>query len=148
MADLRRFVAAQQPVYSQVLQELGAGRKQSHWMWFVFPQLRGLGQSHIAKHYALNSLDEARDYMQHEVLGPRLVTCTRLVCDSSSATISTIFSYPDDLKFHSSMTLFYLACREYAMAEIADFEQALARYFDGHLDDQTMGLLALKNSLD
>src|SRR6187402_3110421 len=103
---LQRFVDAQQPVYTAVLAELRAGRKRSHWMWFVFPQLTGLGHSAMAHHYAIASLDEARSYLSHPVLGARLRECSALVLALDHRSIHEIFGSPDDLKFHSSMTLF------------------------------------------
>src|SRR5690606_29192669 len=107
--DLDRFIRAQQPVMAQVRGELSAGRKGTHWMWFVFPQLAGLGSSQRAQAYALSSLDEARAYLAHPVLGHRLVECTELVNRVDGSTAHDIFGSPDDLKFHSCMTLFSLA---------------------------------------
>ena len=118
--QLSRFVHAQDPVYADVLDELRQGRKQTHWMWFIFPQFKGLGHSATAKSFAINSLDEARAYLRHPVLGPRLIECARLVASISNRTVSSIFGYPDDLKFRSSITLF---------ARVSDdplFEQLLA----------------------
>src|SRR5512140_2217155 len=106
---LERFVAAQAAVIDRVLDELRAGRKQSHWMWFVFPQLAGLGRSPTAVHYAIASLDEARAYLVHPILGERLRACTRLVLDVKGKSAHDIFGSPDELKFHSSMTLFAAA---------------------------------------
>ncbi len=107
--DLDRFVRAQDPVLAQVRRELGEGRKRSHWMWFVFPQLRGLGRSAMAQHYGIGSLDEARAYLAHPVLGPRLVECTGLVNRVEGRSVHEISGGPDDLKFHSSVTLSALA---------------------------------------
>ena len=107
--DLDRFVLAQEPVIAQVRAELKAGRKATHWMWFVFPQLAGLGFSHRAQLYAIASLDEAKAYLAHPVLGRRLVECTDLVNAVEGLSAHDIFGSPDDLKFHSSMTLFSLA---------------------------------------
>jgi len=100
--DLQRFVDAQNPVFEQVCSELRAGRKASHWMWYIFPQLRGLGHSPTAIHFALSSLEEARAYLEHPILGPRLRTCTSLVNDLTNSTAEQIFGYPDYLKFRSS----------------------------------------------
>jgi uncharacterized protein (DUF1810 family) len=131
--DLARFVSAQAPVIDQVRCELAAGVKRSHWMWFVFPQLRGLGRSATAQRYGLADLHEAGAYLRHPVLGPRLVDCTGLVnaIDCSSAT--RVFGAPDDLKFHSSMTLF---------AATGDappcFSRALGRFFGNVADAETM----------
>lgn len=107
--DLARFVEAQAPVYENALAELRAGHKRSHWMWFVFPQIRGLGISPTAQYYAVSGLDEARAYLAHPVLGPRLLACTAAVTAHHGTPVSRIFGAPDDLKFRSSMTLFELA---------------------------------------
>lgn len=107
--DLERFVHAQEPVFDTALAELRAGRKQSHWMWFVFPQLRGLGRSTMAQHYGIHSLAEAAGYLEHPVLGVRLRTCVDAVLAVQGRSLRQIFGTPDDLKFHSSMTLFALA---------------------------------------
>ncbi len=131
--DLDRFVQAQEPVMAQVLAELAAGRKRTHWMWFVFPQLAGLGQSAMARRYALGSLDEARAYLAHPVLGPRLVQCAWLVNGVQGRTANAVFGSPDDVKFHSSMTLFALAQPGEAV-----FRQALDTYFGGAMDPMTV----------
>lgn len=133
---LQRFVAAQAPVIGQVMAELRAGQKRSHWMWFVFPQLSGLGSSATAVRYAISSLAEARAYLEHPVLGPRLRDCTRLVLDIKGAPIGDIFGYPDDRKFWSSMTLF-----SQASADEPVFRDALRRYFDGAADPATLARL-------
>lgn len=104
--DLSRFLEAQAPVYAQVCAELGRGRKTSHWMWFIFPQLAGLGQSDMARRYGIPSLAEARAYREHPVLGPRLCECTELVRRVQGRSLHEIFNSPDDLKFRSCMTLF------------------------------------------
>ena len=132
---LQRFVDAQQGVYAQVCAELAAGRKRSHWMWFVFPQLRGLGHSAMAQHFGIASGDEARAYWAHPLLGPRLKQCTGLVLAVAGRSAHEIFGPPDDLKFRSCMTLFAAATGE------AVFRQALAKYFDGQDDEQTLRLL-------
>lgn len=103
---LQRFVDAQQPVYETVLDELRAGRKRSHWMWFIFPQIAGLGRSHMARRFALASLEEAAAYLAHPLLGPRLRECAMLVAGTQSRSITDILGVPDDMKFRSSMTLF------------------------------------------
>ena len=138
--DLERFVAAQAPLYTQVRAELAAGDKRSHWMWFVFPQLRGLGQSAISIRYAIASLDEARAYLAHPLLGARLVECTELVARVEGRTLHRIFGSPDDLKFQSSMTLFAEAAAGDA-ARAAPFDGALAKYCDGERDGRTLALL-------
>ncbi len=135
-ADLERFVEAQAGVYERALKELRDGRKRTHWMWFVFPQLRGLGRSAVAHRYGLASLDEAAGYLAHPVLGPRLRECTAAVNTLQGKTVEEIFGFPDDLKFHSSMTLFHLAD-----PGEASFEEALGKYFDGRADQGTLELL-------
>src|SRR2546429_7544205 len=149
--DLTRFVEAQEPVFDRVLAELAAGRKQSHWMWFVFPQLRGLGSSPTARHYAITSLEEARAYLAHEVLGERLRECARLVNRIQGRTIEEIFGYPDHLKFRSCMTLFERAAVDpghgAGTVSAGDaggaqvFREALGKYFAGEEDPLTLGLL-------
>ena len=134
--DLARFVTAQDPVMDRVTAELSAGRKQSHWMWFVFPQLAGLGFSAMAARYAIRSLDEARAYVAHPVLGARLVACTKLVLDVSARDARAIFGSPDDAKFRSSMTLFAEAKPRDVM-----FQAALDKYFDGDADKRTLKIL-------
>ena len=131
--DLERFVAAQERVYPQVCAELRRGRKMSHWMWFVFPQIRGLGHSPMAQKYAIASLAEARAYLDHPVLGARLRECTQLVVDVEGRTASEIFGPPDDVKFRSSMTLFSLAAPEDAL-----FKTALTKYFPSGADPETL----------
>jgi uncharacterized protein (DUF1810 family) len=135
--DLDRFVAAQDPVMATVLSELAAGRKRSHWMWFVFPQLRGLGRSPTAQFYAIASLEEAREFLDHAVLGPRLRRCTETVLGIPDRSAHAIFGSPDDLKFHSSMTLFAQAEAEASSL----FRRALDRFFDGRADKATLELL-------
>ncbi|MGE4049100.1 MAG: DUF1810 domain-containing protein [Acetobacteraceae bacterium] len=134
--DLSRFVDAQNPVIEQVRRELGDGRKRSHWMWFVFPQLAGLGHSAMARRYALSSLDEAKAYLRHSVLGPRLIECTELVNRVKGRSAFEILGSPDDLKFHSSITLFSLAD-----PAVPAFQDALARYFAGKPDSRTLGMV-------
>lgn len=135
--DHQRFVNAQEPVFATVLEELRYGRKRSHWMWFVFPQLRGLGRSATAEFYGIASLDEARAYLAHPTLGPRLEETTRAVLAVQGRTLHAIFGSPDDLKFHSSMTLFALAADETAIF----YREALSRYCDGRMDEATLTLL-------
>jgi uncharacterized protein (DUF1810 family) len=135
--DLERFVTAQAPAFASALAELRAGQKRSHWMWFVFPQLRGLGHSAMARRYGLGSLAEARAYLAHPLLGPRLVACTRAVLAVEGRSLRAIFGWPDDVKFRSSMTLFALAADE----DDSVFRQALDRYCNGHADERTLALL-------
>ncbi|MGO4711999.1 DUF1810 domain-containing protein [Bradyrhizobium sp. 2TAF24] len=129
---LQRFVDAQEPVYGQVLAELRAGAKRTHWMWFVFPQLAGLGHSPMAKRYAISSELEAASYLRHPVLGTRLRECTQLVLAVEGRSATAIFGTPDDLKFRSSMTLF-----AHATADNTPFRQAIDRYFSGQFDQAT-----------
>ncbi|MBB5340436.1 DUF1810 domain-containing protein [Tunturiibacter gelidoferens] len=139
--ELERFVEAQAGVYEQALAELRAGRKRSHWMWFVFPQIRGLGSSPMAMRYAISSLEEARAYLEHAVLGPRLRESTRIVVEVQGRTVGEIFGSPDDLKFHSSMTLFAKATAPSAKTaeDSGDvFEEALKKYFGGAMDQGTI----------
>ncbi|MDP4021564.1 DUF1810 domain-containing protein [Methylobacterium sp. NEAU 140] len=134
--DLRRFVEAQAGTYERALAELRAGEKRSHWMWFVFPQISGLGASPTARCYAIASLDEARAYLGHPVLGPRLLACTAAVNAVEGRSARAIFGAPDDVKFRSSMTLFGRAAPE----EPA-FAAALDRYFGGEPDPLTLAKL-------
>ena len=136
--DLERFVAAQQPIYPTVTAELRAGRKQSHWMWFVFPQIAGLGNSEMAKRYAIASLEEARAYLAHTVLGQHLRECTALVLEVKDKSADDIFGHPDTLKFRSCMTLFAHAAPE--DTETA-FRGALDRFFNGQDDETTVAKL-------
>lgn len=136
--DLKRFVDAQHGTYDWALQEPTAGHKRSHWMWFIFPQLAGLGSSAMAERYALRSLDEARAFLQHPVLGERLQVCTTTVNAVAGRTAHQVFGAPDDLKFRSSMTLFALAA-----PDRPGFRQALDRYYGGGQDPRTLALLAL-----
>lgn len=130
---LQRFLDAQADIYTDVLSELRAGQKRSHWMWFIFPQIAGLGSSPTAVHYAIRSRAEAEAYLAHPVLGPRLRECTRLVNVVEGRSISQIFGYPDDLKFHSSMTLFARVTEDNQL-----FKNALQKYFNGQLDALTL----------
>jgi uncharacterized protein (DUF1810 family) len=134
--NLQRFVDAQARVFPQVLGELRDGRKRSHWMWFIFPQITGLGSSDMAHRYAINGRREAEAYLRHTVLGPRLRQCTELVNEVSGRAIDEIFGYPDDLKFRSSITLFAAV----APGEEV-FSAALGKYFSGEPDSATLALL-------
>ena len=135
--DLKRFVDAQAPVYASVLDELRAGRKRSHWMWFVFPQLLGLGSSPMAARYGITSLHEARAYLHHNLLGPRLHECTQLVNHVQDRSIAEIFGSPDDLKLCSSMTLFALAADDNH-----DFVELIDTYYRGRHDPRTLSQLS------
>jgi uncharacterized protein (DUF1810 family) len=130
--DLQRFVDAQADIYERALAELRDGRKRSHWMWFVFPQIEGLGRSAMAQSYAIRSLAEARAYLTHPVLGARLRECTEAVLHVEGKSANAIFGSPDDLKFHSSITLFAHAAPDEPL-----FRAALAKYFDGQDDQNT-----------
>jgi uncharacterized protein (DUF1810 family) len=139
MADLfnlERFVDAQAPVYEQARRELEAGRKESHWMWFVFPQIAGLGQSAMSIRFSIASLDEARAYLAHPLLGPRLRECARLALDVEGKTATEIFGSVDEMKFRSSMTLFARASPEDNV-----FERCLDKYFAGEPDPLTLATI-------
>ncbi|MEH2511746.1 uncharacterized protein (DUF1810 family) [Nitrobacteraceae bacterium AZCC 1564] len=131
--DLERFVNAQAPVYERVLSELHAGLKQSHWMWFIFPQIAGLGHSAMSQRYAIVSLQEAIEYLHHPLLGPRLRECTKLVTAVSGRSIESILGWPDNMKFHSSMTLF-----AQASDDDREFVEAIQKYFSGRFDQATL----------
>ena len=135
--DLQRFVTAQAPVFALALEELKKGRKRTHWMWFVFPQLRGLGSSSMATFYGIGSLEEARAYLAHPLLGPRLVLCTETVLAVKGKSLREIFGSPDDMKFGSSMTLFARASDDDGVV----FRRALDLYCRGRPDDRTLALL-------
>lgn len=131
--QLQRFLDAQASVYEQVRRELGEGRKRSHWMWFVFPQIAGLGHSETARFYAIRSVAEAAEYLRHAVLGPRLLECTNLVTQVRGKTIHDILGSPDDMKFRSCMTLF-----EEAAVDKQPFADALEKYFGSERDEMTL----------
>ena len=135
--DLERFVAAQEPVIADVYEELAAGHKQTHWMWFVFPQMIGLAKSQMSRRYAIRSRAEAEAYLEHHILGARLRECTSLVCQHSDRSITNILGEPDDMKFWSSMTLFSSSAPEEPV-----FVAALEQFFSGKRDPQTRELLA------
>lgn len=135
--NLERFVDAQADVYSEVLGELRKGRKRSHWIWFIFPQMKGLGHSPQADYYGIRSLDEAEAYLRHPILGPRLIKCTQLVNQITDTSIQEILGWPDDLKFRSSMTLFAQAAEDQSV-----FRAALEKYFDGEPDRLTLEKLS------
>lgn len=134
--DLARFVAAQRDVYPTALAELRAGRKQSHWMWFVFPQAEGLGSSWMAQRYAIASAAEAEAYLRHPVLGPRLVECAEALLSVEGRSAHEIFGSPDDVKLRSSATLFASVSPPGSV-----FERLLDRYFGGRRDDATLRLI-------
>ncbi len=138
--DLQRFLDAQTPTYARVLAELGRRQKQSHWMWFIFPQIAGLGYSAMAQRFAIASREEAAAYLGHSILGPRLKECTALVSAVGGRAIREILGSPDDLKFKSSMTLFS------ADSSDPEFPAAIAKFYDGKLDQRTLELLELKRT--
>jgi uncharacterized protein (DUF1810 family) len=141
MADpLERFVSAQAAVFPQVLEELRAGEKRSHWIWFIFPQMKGLGHSSQSEYYGIGSLEEAAAYLRHPVLGARLRQCTLLVTQVEGRAISRILGYPDDLKFRSSMPLFARAAVE-AGLDGTEFNDALKKYFNSEGDPLTVAML-------
>jgi uncharacterized protein (DUF1810 family) len=134
--NLKRFLDAQNPSYTEVCSELRAGCKLGHWMWFVFPQIRGLGHSWMSNKYAISSLEEAEAYLQHPTLGPRLRECSQLVTLVEGRSIHQIFGHIDSLKFRSSMTLF-----AHATSENGVFRDAIEKYFGGEYDCLTLELL-------
>ncbi|MDZ5650652.1 DUF1810 domain-containing protein [Nitrospirillum sp. BR 11828] len=142
--DLQRFVDAQNPQLDTVIQELTTGHKRSHWMWYFFPQLAGLGRSATSQHYALASLDEARAYLEHTILGGRLRQLTAMVNDLPGQDPVAVFGPVDALKFHSCMTLFHLAAGDYDSL----FQDALDKYFAGVPDQRTLALAHHPASLD
>lgn len=134
--ELDRFISAQERVYDRVLTELRSGQKRSHWMWYIFPQIDGLGQSSTTKHYSIKSMEEARQYLKHSILGARLLECAEAVLATEGRSVSEIFGYPDDLKLKSCMTLF---------AAVADpgsvFDRVIDKYFGGQRDNRTLQLI-------
>jgi uncharacterized protein (DUF1810 family) len=134
--NLQRFVAAQEPVYADVLDELRSGKKATHWMWFIFPQLKELGRSPIAKHFGISSLAEASAYLDHPVLGRRLLECTELMLVVNGKTALEILGTPDELKFRSCMTLFRAA-----RPDLPIWDAAIRKFFDGEGDAATIAML-------
>jgi len=134
--NLQRFIDAQRASFDQAVKELKAGRKQSHWMWYIFPQIQGLGSSAMAQKYAIASLNEAKAYLDHPILGPRLRECTRLVNANLGPSIEDIFFHPDDLKFHSCITLF-----AQATADNQVFLDALKKFFGAEFESATIRAL-------
>lgn len=134
--DLKRFLSAQEPIFESVLAELRNGQKRSHWMWFIFPQIEGLGHSPTSMYYAIKSLDEAREYLNHPILGSRLAECAEILLGFEGKTAAEIFGFPDDMKLKSSMTLFACTANSGSV-----FERVLEKYFDGKRDENTLYLL-------
>jgi uncharacterized protein (DUF1810 family) len=133
---LNRFIAAQQSVYPQVLQELRNGKKTTHWMWFIFPQIEGLGHSSTAKYYSIKSIEEAKEYLMHPILGARLLECSKIILEIENKTADDIFGYPDNAKLKSSMTLL-----NFVSPEHKEFAEVLKKYFSGKQDEQTLSIL-------
>lgn len=133
---LSRFISAQESTFERALNELKSGQKRSHWMWFIFPQIDGLGRSLSARKYAIRSREEALAFLEHPILGPRLLECCRALLSVSGKTASDIMGFPDDIKLRSSLTLFEAAGKEHP-----EFDQVLTRYFGGHRDERTLELL-------
>jgi uncharacterized protein (DUF1810 family) len=134
--DLNRFLSAQEGVYERALAELKGGQKRTHWIWYIFPQIDGLGYSPTAKRYSIKSIEEAQQYLKHPVLGKRLLECTEAVIALKGGSLSEIFGYPDDLKFKSSMTLF-----EKIAGPGSVFSSALDRYCHGERDATTLRIV-------
>ncbi len=134
--DLNRFVEAQSDIFQRALTELKRGEKRSHWMWFIFPQIDGLGYSSTAKFYAIKSKGEAQAYLNHSLLGPRLIECSKVLLQHQGLSASDIFGFPDDLKLRSSMTLFATVSEPNSV-----FSRVLGQYFEGQTDDRTLELL-------
>lgn len=139
--DLGRFLQAQEGDYEQALSEIESGRKRSHWIWYIFPQIDGLGSSSTSKRYAIKSLDEARAYLDHPILGPRLRECAEAVVRLEGRTAREIFGSPDDLKLKSCATLF-----ECVSPPGSVFERLLTKYYQGRRDDKTLHLLGISSS--
>ena len=135
---LNRFTLAQEGTYDRALSELKSGQKRSHWMWYIFPQLDGLGHSETTRYYAIKSREEAAAYLKHPILGPRLVTCAKAILRHKQRSVSEIFGYPDDVKLRSSMTLF-----ETVSAPDSVFTLVLDQFFNGYRDDKTHQLLEI-----
>ena len=136
MADLSRFIKAQEYDYDRALREIRSGRKRSHWMWYIFPQIQGLGFSSTAQYYAIRDLEEAKEYLAHPVLGARLREISSALLELDGLSAHEIFGYPDDLKLRSSMTLFHLADLECDI-----FEKVIDKYYDGVPDARTVDIV-------
>ena len=138
-ADLVRFTEAQAPIYTRVVEELTKGRKRTHWMWFIFPQIAGLGRSTVAQHYAIRDLDQARRHLGDPILEPRLREVVKLMIDQKATSVLEILGSPDDLKFRSCLTLFREAASDHS--DRALFAQALDQFYRGQPDGRTLELL-------
>lgn len=139
MYDLERFVKAQEYTYQVALREVRAGCKQSHWMWYIFPQIKGLGRSEMAQYYAIQSAEEARAYLEHPILGKRLQEISAALLDLPTSDARTVFGYTDNMKLRSSMTLFYQVSHHFV------FEKVLKKFFGGKLDQRTISILKREN---
>lgn len=137
---LNQFELAQDVIYPMVIKELTQGKKRTHWMWFIFPQIAGLGHSEMAQRYALENLTQAQDYLQHEVLGTRLRECAALLLNHPDKTALEIFGTPDNLKLHSSLTLFTLAAGQESV-----FSELLVQFFAGQQDEKTLQIISMQN---
>lgn len=135
-----QFELAQNAIYPVVIKELTEGEKRTHWMWFIFPQIIGLGHSEMAQRFAIENLSQAREYLQHEVLGARLMECADLLLLHPDKSALEIFGEPDNLKLHSSLTLFALAAEQGSV-----FEQLLQQFFSGHQDEKTLQIIATQS---
>ena len=136
--NLTRFLSAQQSIYPQVIKELRNGKKTSHWMWLIFPQIEGLGHSATAKYYSIKSIEEAKKYIEHPILGVRLLECSNILLNINSKTADDIFGYPDNLKLKSCMTLFNVIAPEQKV-----FADVLKKYFDEEHDQKTLDILSV-----
>lgn len=140
-SDLERFVQAQSSDYERALEEIRSGQKRSHWMWYIFPQLAGLGRSAMAQRYAIKDVQEAEAYLKHPVLGPRLVQITEATLDIQGRSARQIFGSPDDLKLHSCATLFSFAAAQAKLPQAQVFDRLIEAYYGGQRDEQTLRLL-------
>ena len=141
MSELERFVRAQEYDYGAALGEIRGGRKRSHWMWYIFPQLQGLGYSSTSQYYGIRDLEEAKDYLEHPVLGPRLVEISEALLTLDTDDAGAVMGYPDNLKLHSCMTLFELAAFDLEAPALHVFSRVLEKYFAGHADRRTREML-------
>ncbi len=138
---LNKFLSAQQNIYPHVVKELQSGKKTTHWMWFIFPQIEGLGNSSTAKYYSIKTIEESMEYLMHPILGKRLLECTNIISEIENKTADEIFGYPDTLKLRSCMTLFNFIAPEQKV-----FADVLKKYFNGKEDEQTLSILQIMKS--
>lgn len=142
MADLQRFIDAQKNNYDQALKEIKNGCKVSHWMWYIFPQIKGLGHSSTAVYYAIDSLDEAKEYLQNPILNKRLFEISNALLELKNNNPVIILGYPDNLKLQSSMTLFYVASKNKV------FKQVIDKFYDGQFDKNTLRIIGIETNSD